>query len=408
MRTDAYDNGPVSLRLASAFSPAAPVNSSALFAGRIRQIQEVCESVNQTGQHAALLGERSVGKTSLANVLSGYLARTGVRGLLVSRVNCDTGDSFSRLWNKTLRELQNRLGPLRKRRLVDMAGHTVPEDPRPEDIRFFLQQAGGRFLLIFDEFDRLKNEATARSIADLIKSLSDHAVPGTIVLVGVADSIDQLISDHQSIDRCLVQVHVPRMRRSELSSILESGFSQARMRIDQDASDLISFLAHGLPHYAHLIGLASGRAALAKRRSRVRIDDVLEDIQQSVHQVPRSIASGYEAAMSAARGDQMFERVLLACGLAPIDDLGWFGPDDVQESLVVVADRRYDLPAFADHLDQFCRTDKEPTLQKKDKEESHRFRFTQPLLQPYVLLRGLAQGFLSVKQVTQYRRSNTI
>jgi hypothetical protein len=39
----------------------------------------------------------------------------------------------------------------------------------------------------------------------LIKVLSDNSVPATLVLVGVADSVDALIVEHQSIERALVQ-----------------------------------------------------------------------------------------------------------------------------------------------------------------------------------------------------------
>ena len=56
--------------LAEAFSPSAPIDHQALFAGRMSQMTDVLNAIGQKGQHAVLYGERGVGKTSLAWVLS--------------------------------------------------------------------------------------------------------------------------------------------------------------------------------------------------------------------------------------------------------------------------------------------------------------------------------------------------
>jgi DNA polymerase III gamma/tau subunit len=52
------------------FTPSAPIDNQALFAGRVNQLNRIIGAVSQRGQHAILFGERGVGKTSLANVLS--------------------------------------------------------------------------------------------------------------------------------------------------------------------------------------------------------------------------------------------------------------------------------------------------------------------------------------------------
>jgi hypothetical protein len=44
-----------------------------------------------------------------------------------------------------------------------------------------------------------------------IKTLSDNAssIKTTLILVGVADSVDELIGEHQSIERAIKQVPMP-------------------------------------------------------------------------------------------------------------------------------------------------------------------------------------------------------
>jgi ABC-type transport system involved in cytochrome bd biosynthesis fused ATPase/permease subunit len=55
------------------FTPAAPIRTRDLFFGRMDQLKRVVETINEPGQHAALYGERGVGKTSLANIINDRL-----------------------------------------------------------------------------------------------------------------------------------------------------------------------------------------------------------------------------------------------------------------------------------------------------------------------------------------------
>jgi len=71
------------------------------------------------------------------------------------------------------------------------------------------------FVIILDEFDRVHDEDSRVLMADTIKTLSDQLVSTTMVIVGVADDVNQLISSHASIDRNLVQVLMPRMSKSD-------------------------------------------------------------------------------------------------------------------------------------------------------------------------------------------------
>jgi MoxR-like ATPase len=60
-------------RVVAAFSPAAPITSHTLFAGRSVEMTKVMDVVVQRGRHAMIYGERGVGKTSLARVTSQML-----------------------------------------------------------------------------------------------------------------------------------------------------------------------------------------------------------------------------------------------------------------------------------------------------------------------------------------------
>ena len=57
-------------RAATVFQPRTPIATKELFAGRWPELTEISDAVHQTGLHVVIYGERGVGKTSLANVIS--------------------------------------------------------------------------------------------------------------------------------------------------------------------------------------------------------------------------------------------------------------------------------------------------------------------------------------------------
>ena len=398
-----------SLRLGAAFSPAAPVNEATLFAGRQQQLHEASDAVNQRGMHAVLFGERGVGKTSLANVLPEFLGLSGLSGLGVSRVNCDSLDTYASLWHKALRELQVAIQiPMAGLGTSSRTDHTTLDnllaaEPSPEDMRYGLQRLGTRVLFVIDEFDRIQDPEISRLMADTIKALSDHSVNATVVIVGVADTVDGLLSEHLSIDRCLIQIQMPRMSPDELSDILDRGFSQVDMGIDEAAAGFITYLSHGLPHYTHLLGLLSGRAALKNGRRHVRLEDATEAIAAAVHQAQRSLMVAYDTATASLRPESLLKQVLLACAMAPVDELGYFAASDVRGPLSMIMGRQYDSPAFARHLSQFCDKSRGAILQRTGRRYHYRYRFSDPLIQPYVLISGFHQGLITLETLAAMR-----
>ena len=65
------------------------------------------------------------------------------------------------------------------------------------------------------------------------------------------------------------------------------------------------------------------------------------------------------------------------------------------EPLTAVAGRPYDTRAFSKHLETLADTGRGPVLQKRGTARTARYRFANPLLQPYVVLRGVSEGRVS-------------
>ncbi len=390
------------LRASEVFSPAAPIDRRDLFAGRIRQLTRLVDTVRTKGQHAVIFGKRGVGKTSLANICKDILTH-GIGGSAVRtvKVNSSSGETFESLWRKALGEITTPidtggatlgLRPEVRTETLSAAG-LLPENPTPTNVRRVLDQLG-EVVVIFDEFDRLQAANVTKMFADTIKELSDAGSPSTVVLVGVADSIDGLVKEHHSIERALCQILMRRMTGEELAEILTKATSELEMRMEEKAARLVILLSQGLPHYTHLLGMSACRAAIDDGRLRVTVADVEQGIRNCLEDAQQSVRRAYQVATASPRKDSLFKYVLLACALAPVDELGFFAAGDLREPLSEIMGKRYEIPGYSQHLEKFSSHDRGNVLEKTGTRRRFRFRFRNPLLQPYVIMRGLAEETL--------------
>ncbi|HGW4520741.1 TPA: AAA family ATPase [Pseudomonas aeruginosa] len=390
------------------FTPTTPVDESSLFSGRQQQLGRVVEAVAQKGQHVVIYGERGVGKTSLSNVLGQFLS--GQSSVVIApRATADSGDSFSSLWRKVFSEItitnnkQTISFTADKLFSQQTLSDQIQGEITPDVVRRILSQVGTQSLLIpiVDEFDRLDISVTT-AIADTVKMLSDHAVPATIVLVGVADSVDQLIKEHASVERALVQVPMPRMSGQEIRGIIVNGLARLGMTATEDALEHVVLLSQGLPHYTHLLGLNGTLNAVEEDSTEVTAQHIEKAVIKSVETTQSSIRSAYSKATSSNRAENLYGHVLLACAMTEPDELGFFAPGAVREPMSILMGKQYDIPSFARHLYDFTEEEKGPILERIGTERKYRYRFKNPLIQPYVIMKGLADGKISQEALESF------
>lgn len=396
-------------RCGRVFSPATPISTRDLFAGRNEQIRQAGQAVHTRGQHAVIFGERGVGKTSLANILKVLL---GSENTLVVKINCHQGDSFQNIWRNALSEIEITenmaigFNPQPVARGSSPA-EAIGTDTGPDDIRRILQSLGRSVdtVLIFDEFDRLHGSQAQRLFADTIKNLSDNAINSTFVIIGVARDVSDLITEHASIDRSLMQIHMPRMQPSELKEIVNRAMHDLAMTIQDDALELIVMLSQGLPHYTHLVGQESAIAAINVLRREITLPDVKGGVNVALKNTQHSILDVYQKATKGQRKGTLFKHVLLACAIAEVDEQGYFISAAVREPLTKIMRKPYDIPNFSQHLDKFSSDQaRGPVLERAGTARRFRFRFINPLLQPYVIMRGLSEGMLDGDVLELLRR----
>jgi Cdc6-like AAA superfamily ATPase len=399
---------------AQAFSPGAPINERELFAGRVDQASTIINTIYKRGYHAVLYGERGTGKTSLANVLHSFLAERG-QHFVLPKTNCDVSDTYSSLWKKVFADLTftvERPGVgfgAQAVRETRSALSSLPETITPNDVRRVLSAFPSfSVVVVIDEFDRAQSDALTKLMADTIKLLSDFAVPATILLIGVADSVVDLIDGHESIERALEQVPMPRMSDAEIGEIIDKGIDKLNaltdgldFEIDASARTMIVRLSQGLPYVTHLLSLHTAQAAAGSESSLVTSEHVEKGIELAMDTWQQSMKSAYNDAVRSPQPDTIFKEVLLACAIAEVDELGFFTASAIRAPLSAIKGKTYEIPSFSHHLKKFSTKTKNtaPVLDRMGSSRRFRYRFNNPLMRPYIVMRGVAEDMISAEQL---------
>lgn len=390
-------------RLNRVFSPSAPVDDATLFAGRSLQINQLLSVAGQRGQHAIIFGERGVGKTSLANILSPVLRSADLPHVAV-RVNCDASDDFQSIWTKVFANISITIEKKtpgfvpQPQSVVYPLSELANTAYSPDVIRLTLSRLSVPVVVIIDELDRLPRRRSdiSRLFADTVKSLSDHSSPVTLVLVGVADSVSELLAEHQSVERALVQIHMPRMRPAELQEIITKGATVLGISVDDDLPEIFAQLSMGFPYFTHLLAHHTFSEAIQKGSPKVTLGHLGAAMAMAVTNAEHSVVQLYHRATDTTRPGTLFEPVLLACALCEVDDMGFFTARDVRDKLTAVTRRKYDISSFSRHLNAFCHS-RGPILGQNG--ARRKFRFLNPLMQPYIILRALSNDLLDLNKL---------
>lgn len=387
------------LLLGEVFRPSAPIDDQELFAGRNHELFSVVEAMQSAGQHAVIYGERGIGKTSLARVA---MQVGSAQGILAVRINCDGGDTYDSLWQKVLDELLiyvSEAEPLLQKRLeAPYAGCVeiiTTAEVTPSSVRMALRRIAQIMpvTLFFDEFNELADSTAIGLMSNTIKALSDHIEPITLCPVGVAEDLDALLEGHLSAIRAIVQVKMPRMSRDELADIVAKGLDRLDMTASEDAIRLVRVIPRGLPQYAHLLAQEGARQALIRGESEIHRDDVMDGLKVGLAKLDRSLTRAYEEATFSPRKNSRLGEVLLACAIAKLGDMGDFSPSDIRTPYSRIIGEDVGIDRFNPQLTTLAT--QRDILVREGEPRRWRYRFKDPLMEPFVLLNGLQDGAIT-------------
>lgn len=382
----------------SLFSPAAPIDRAQLFAGRTMQIDRLINAIFERGRHAVLYGERGVGKTSLTNIFQELVGKISI---LTVRKQCSPEDDYISIWKTTFRELtynvKTPLGYGKEETTQHSIADKYTDNITPDDVIRELRNVGQKIpiVIIFDEFDKIGSSSAKKLISHTIKAISDSGINATLIIVGVADDINTLVEEHESVKRNLEEIKMPRMSNEELNEILNKYLPSLEMEIEKKALWKVITLARGLPEYIHLLGRNAAIQAIKTKNLLIKETHIDNAIKEMIIQSDQSSNNTYLKAIHSNKANALYRQVLLAAAMAKTDNEGRFTLTSIIEPLDRVLGRKMAIAGFQSHIAAFCTEERGSILEREGSPRAYKYRFREPKMQPYVLMQGISSGIIT-------------
>jgi Cdc6-like AAA superfamily ATPase len=376
------------------FTPSTPIGVAELFAGRQKEIIELLDAVSERGAHAVVYGEPGVGKTSLAQILRHFVPRktSSVRYI---RKPAFSSDTYSSIWIDIFKEIPFVVevdDGERQYSVADMYSAGVAPNDVVRELSYFSDNDIP--IIVIDEYNLVRDPDVSRLMAETIKAVSDASLKTTIVIIGISDNVASLMSGHSSILRNTREILMPRMNGDEMQELLSKRIQKLGMRIVGDAKWKIINLCKGLPSFAHNLGKGAVLSAIVQRSLEIKEFDVDKAIEDVLTGSQNTLKTDYEHATHSNQQKARYRQILTACALARSDESGYFTPKQVQEPLRAILNRPIGIDGFNQNLKDLASTRRGNVLQTKGGERLYRYRFRNPAMQPFVIMKGIKDGFL--------------
>jgi Cdc6-like AAA superfamily ATPase len=388
-------------RCRQVFTPFAPIELPDFFAGRAHVIEDVRGELQAPGRQVAIYGERGVGKTSLALLLYFF---AGYDDDKVHVFRCQKASAFDDIClhlltsagyllgvnaveTESARSGEARVGPITggvSRRTT--VSYRAVRDARAITASTMLEVfQKERRLLIVDEFDRVRDGQTKTRMAELIKHFSDARSETKIVIVGVAETLNELIGQHESLSRSLAQIGLKRMDEAELRDIIKRGAERTRAEFDRSVALQIVRLADGFPYFVHLICWHASRVAarqLLKDRTRTVVvgdSEYAEGLQKALENAEHTLAEQYKrAVITTRRTSDKFALILSGMALAEPRDVR---VQDIARAASMLASRDVKAASLSRALGELS-SERRGNIVTKVREGY--YKFSNPLVRPYI------------------------
>ncbi len=311
--------------LSEVFTPTRPQRSARRITGRHNELSRIFRALALDRSHVVLYGERGRGKTSIVNLVASS-ARSA--GYMVARYACSTETTFDEIVRGLARDLPPSLlaVPLQPGGHLQGCEAALPaERIQPRDIVGLPGRLAGRHLvLVIDEFDRVEDTDTRTRFADTIKQVSDRGTALSFVIVGVSDSLEELLGRHPSIQRNILGLPLPLLTDEQIEEVLQRGGREAGINFPPEIKQSIVAVSRGVPYIAQLLGLHAGIEALARRSADVDLGDFEAACARALDEMDPRVAALYRRLVGRYAEANMGHALLAVASSGEQDRFGRF------------------------------------------------------------------------------------
>ena len=262
------------------FRPGTTVLERKYLVGREQEIKDLEKVLSRHGEHAIIIGDRGVGKTSLVRIVLKELGqkyydrtlnthKTTFESLFKSLLNdagIDLDITEDEKVSKSTSEIKGGIkvigGKIASEKTFSEKHSYNNSALNPWDVYKYLKNKD-KIIFVLDEYDAIHDMANEDEIrsstAYTLKTISDHAsdCESKIIIVGVARSSHELIGKHLSIERCLKELFLRQLKKQHVLDFLEIAEEEIGISFDNRVKTEIVENSLGYPYFVHLVSLES-------------------------------------------------------------------------------------------------------------------------------------------------------
>jgi len=390
-------------RCDQAFRPFAPIDLPDFFKGRQADVELLRSELKTPGRQVAIYGERGVGKTSLA-VLAYFFAKFNDETTYLAR--CEEDSNYDTIFEQllleaglgflpdsieteTARKAGLRVGPasLSGGKATRARERAIPSGGRIGPSLLLKQFAADEGLLIIDEYDRVRDRSTHTRLAETLKHFSDASSRTKIIVVGVAETLSDLVGEHDSLTRCLAQIPLERMCDGELAEIVSTGEERVGAAFQEGVRRKVILLSDGFPFYVHLLckyaAEEAGKVLLDNPHAKVVVSEPehRKALKRAIKTGEATLRDAYQAAViTVKRKTEMFKFVLWGLAYSQSREVQ---VQEIAENIGLLTGDKPNIESLSNYLGRLIKPEKKEVLVRV---RQGYYKFANPLMRAYVRL----------------------
>jgi len=386
-------SGEVAKLYRDVFTPTRPKRNYRDFSGRRDTIEAIIQAVEEERSHVILLGEKSLGKTSLLNIVADCASEAGY---LVARMTGTADMNFRHFIEAILEQFTARMdeSPVKdilQKRLgtEDLCDLLDPDSELdvPAAIKIFQRLSEHQAVVLVDDFQRIENPELMQKMGELMAVLSDQGAWLSLMLFGRASRASEILPESFQTLPNVTWMKLQPMDDEEAQRVIARGVASVGVQFNDEVTEAIVRLSQGMPSAIQWLCLLAIRRATQRYASEVEMHDLAEVINLATNKIDAKLSAYYDKVCGPVRGNWAGDVLYLAVQ-TPTDRNGVFSTESMSRiSHEIIGRPLLELPLHS-ALSRFAGEDEEPVLEKIWTPTGTCYRFANPAMRSIVMLKN--------------------